>query len=60
MGNDWKIRNCKDYDLADELALDLLVRMRKKFPNDQDFGREVSALLDRLRKGMEERKVGLN
>ena len=57
---DWGLRNCKEVNLADELVLDLLVRMRKKLPNDKDFGSEVSALLDRLQEGVEDKKVGLN
>jgi len=56
----WGLRNCKDLELADELVLDLLVKMRKKYPNNHDFGGEVSSLLDRLSEGVEERKVGLN
>ena len=56
----WGLRNCKDLELADELVLDLLVKMRKDNPNNQDFGREVSLLLDRLIKGMEGGKVNLN
>jgi hypothetical protein len=56
----WGLRNCKDLELADELVLDLLVKMREDHPNDQDFGTEVSSMLDRLQEGMEKKKVSLN
>jgi len=49
----WGIKNCKELDLADELTLELLVRLRKKYPNDQDFGSEVDALLKRLTKALD-------
>lgn len=56
----WGIRNCKEVDLADELLLDVLSRIRKKYPNDKDFGTEVASLLERLEKGVEEIKSRLN
>jgi hypothetical protein len=56
----WGLRNCKDLELADDLVLDLLVTMRIKYPNDQDFGKEVNSLLERLKAGMEAKKVSLN
>ena len=41
---DWGLRNVKDVCLADELLLDLLERMRIKYPNDLEYGREVRGL----------------
>jgi hypothetical protein len=46
--------------LSNEMILDLLVEMRKEFPNNQDYGREVSDLLDRLDRGVKDKQVKLN
>jgi len=52
---EWGIRNVKEVCLADELLLDLLDRMRVKYPNDIDYGREVRGLMVRLGNGVVER-----
>jgi hypothetical protein len=57
---DWGLRNVKDVCLADELLLDLLERMRIKYPNDLEYGREVRGLMERLSAGVEEGKVKMN
>jgi len=57
---DWGIRNVKEVSLADELLLDVLERMRVKYPNDVDYGREVRSFMVRLNEGVEARKVDMN
>jgi len=36
-------------DLADDLALEILDRMEKKYPNDKDLGSAVRAFINRVR-----------
>ncbi len=50
----------KNRQLADELLLDLLERMRLKYPNDKDYGREVRGLLVRVGNKVGLGNVGLN
>lgn len=35
-------------DLADDLTLDILLRLRKRYPNDGEFGCKVGSFLSRV------------